>query len=106
MKVLTEEDSGKEITLGLNEKLKVVLGENPTAGYSWQWEGKTRVLSLLESRPRDRKSDRLGEPGRRDFLFVSRHRGSVSLQLSYLRPWEGGEPVKNFSVRVNVKAGK
>lgn len=106
MKTLTEEDSGKEITLGLNEKLKVVLDENPTTGYTWQWKGETRVMSLLRSRSLGGGSERIGGARRRDFLFVSRGRGSISLQLLYLRPWEEGKPARDFSVRVNVEGGK
>jgi hypothetical protein len=36
MTVITEKDSGREVAISLEEKLEVVLSENPTTGYLWR----------------------------------------------------------------------
>ena len=90
---VTQENSGKTVTLRTGGRMEVALESNATTGYSWQREGgDTAVLATDSSRY---QSDRtqpgvVGAGGTQILAFRGVRPGRTRLVLVYRQPWNGG----------------
>jgi inhibitor of cysteine peptidase len=103
---LTDEDSGRAVTITVSEELEVTLEANPTTGYRWEVSAADpKVLAPRPSRfvP---GSKGIGSGGREILSFRGIEAGHTDLKLSLQRPFERGKPpAKEFRLTVTVIEG-
>jgi len=103
---ITEQDSGKTISMATGQTLFVGLASNPSTGYQWMLQGTPAPLELA-------KSDFAGDPqqsnvpgagGTQQLQLTAKAAGTVVLTLEYRRPWEKDvPPARTYAVTVVVK---
>lgn len=104
--VKTYDDSGRPIDIGLNRQFVIVLGSNPTTGYSWQLTHDESMLKLVEQtyKPAEEVKDSMvGAGGVEYFRFKTLKKGETEITLVYKQPWEEPTPqdeTKVFTVRI------
>lgn len=100
---LSERDDGRTLLLTRGQMLELEVVENPTTGYLWQVERDGMpVLQQADSDFVPEAPNRLGEGGRKTFLFEVVEHGQVLLKLRRLRSWSR-EVDKDFSLRIIVR---
>jgi len=104
---LTLEQSGQRVRLYAGDILTVKLESNPTTGYRWELvePADEKVLKLLDQRYEQSPVEKglVGAGGVETWRFRAVGRGSASLKLEYIRPWEKSVvPAKAFSLQVVV----
>ncbi|HEX8211065.1 MAG TPA: protease inhibitor I42 family protein [Longimicrobium sp.] len=90
---VTQENSGKTVTLRTGGRMEVALESNATTGYSWQREGgDTAVLASDSSRyqPSNTQPGLVGAGGTQILAFRGARPGRTRLVLVYRQPWNGG----------------
>lgn len=90
---VTQENSGKSLTLSTGGRVEVALESNATTGYSWQREGgDTTVLASDSSRyqPDRTQPGVVGSGGTQILAFRGARPGRTRLVLVYRQPWNGG----------------
>jgi inhibitor of cysteine peptidase len=106
---LTEADNGKTITAKVGDDIQVILGGNPTTGYTW-----TTTLSDADKAVLQQQGDAVyaqqstdpsivGAGGTFTFTFKAAAAGQVTLKFGYARPWESVQPIQTCSVTIIVK---
>ena len=106
---LTEADNGKTITVKVGEDVQVVLGGNPTTGYSWATSLSDADKTILQQQgdpvyaQQSTDSSLVGSGGTFTFTFKAAAAGQVTLKFGYARPWESSQPLQSLSVTVIVK---
>jgi inhibitor of cysteine peptidase len=105
--VLTEEDSGREVSVELGDEVRVSLAENPTTGYRWMLASMTPgILELEDASFSPAPGAGVGGGGRRRFSFKARAPGRASLELHRRTPWASDEaPTAQFGWIVTVRKG-
>jgi len=89
--IKTYTDSGRTIDIGVNQEFIIVLGSNPTTGYSWQESYDETMLELVENTYEPGESaqqDVVGAGGTELFRFKSLQVGETEITLVYKRSWE------------------
>jgi inhibitor of cysteine peptidase len=103
---MTEEDSGRDVSVALGDELRVSLKENPTTGYGWSvLPMRPAVLELEDSAFTLGRDAGVGGGGRRTFRFRAAAVGRAVLDLELRQPWEPGQPPEarfNLTVRVAI----
>jgi len=92
--VMTYDDEGHEIDIGVGQEFIIALGSNPTTGYSWQPSYDETMLELVGGEP-TYEADETDEPamgagGVEFFRFKALEAGETEVTLTYAQPWEGG----------------
>ena len=103
---VVQADQGRTIKLERGDTLVISLESNPSTGYVWQIDKHESPILKLASPPvfQPATHPMPGAPGHQRFEFTAVWRGSGSIELDYLRPWEKGVvPAKTFTVVVTVK---
>jgi predicted secreted protein len=96
--------AGKRIVLHRGQKLRISLSSNGTTGYVWRLSGKHLFRLRLKSRTYKPSSSAVpGASGTETWVFKARRRGSVTLRLKYLQPWESRSVAKRFVLRIRVR---
>ncbi len=102
--VLSDGDSGSQISLRLGQSLVVRLEGNPSTGYTWEVaEVDESVLRQVGEIEFEAESDLAGAPGIQTLRFEAVASGETTLELVYHRPWETEAPLETFSVDVTVR---
>jgi inhibitor of cysteine peptidase len=102
---LKSEDSGRSLDLGLQQTIRISLGENPTTGYRWQiLEDGAPVLRLSKDSFQRGSSSAVGAGGTRVLEFLASTAGTASLRLGYLRPSDPASQKSEFVLRLVVSA--
>ncbi len=104
--VMTDADSGSEISVATGESFEVRLESNPSTGYEWQvdlatLEGLIEVGSTTFEEP---DTDLVGAAGTQVFEFEATGSGAGILRFEYLRPFDDPpvpERIVEFIVRVD-----
>ena len=104
---VNEADNGGQIELELGKLLVVTLESNPSTGYQWELvENNDSVLKQFgqkEYKPPETSNPRVvGAGGWEIFRFKAISAGQTTLELVYHRSWEDAEPLKTFSIQVEV----
>ena len=92
-RVNTYTDSGQTIDIGVNQQFIIVLGSNPTTGYSWQVIYDETVLELVDGEStyeggKEVKQGAVGAGGMEYFRFKTLKVGKTEITMVYKRSWE------------------
>ena len=100
----------KKIDVGLGNSLTIDLGANPTTGFQWAEDSvvsDTGVLSQVVHNYIEPETDgeaAVGSPGKDVWVFDCKAAGTSTIELSYGRPWDGGEKdIWTLKVQVTVR---
>lgn len=96
------------IHVRVGESFWISLESNPTTGYKWQFktEVDSTLLRLAEQKyiPDPNPEKLMGRGGRYQWLFEALKRGSTSISLQYLQPWDSASVERSIEFRVEIKA--
>jgi inhibitor of cysteine peptidase len=101
---LTENDSGREVTITPGDAIELSLPENPTTGYRWSVQSDGEPVLGLESERFERTGSMPGRGGMHHWIFKALAPGSETLELIYTRPWEKVPPARTFTIKVRAGA--
>ncbi|MEA2066951.1 MAG: protease inhibitor I42 family protein [Thermotogota bacterium] len=86
------------------DNLLVVLEENPSTGYTWEYEiTNTDVISLKNEKTIN-KAERPGAPATKQWIFGALGEGCALIEFKLHRSWEDTQPVEVYYYIVNVKS--
>lgn len=97
------------VELAVGDTLTVSLCSNPTTGYSWAEEvGFDDAVLTLTDRSFEEGADTdppiVGGPGREVLIFEANGRGTTTIEMTYVRPFEPeSTPAWTFRVEVDVR---
>jgi len=103
--VKTYTDSGRTISIGVNQEFIIGLGSNPTTGYGW-WESYDEtMLEMVGDKTyemgAEAEEEVVGAGGVEFFTFRALKKGETEITLSYKRHWEEeGIDQKVFAVDI------
>jgi inhibitor of cysteine peptidase len=101
---LTEQDSGREISVQIGDEVLVDLEENPSTGYAWALTSMIPGALEFQNSSFSPGEGGIGSGGRRSFVFRASAAGSTALELQLRRPWESGSPPEaRFALVVHVR---
>lgn len=103
--VLTSADDGRTVTVDRGTVISVILEENPTTGYTWQFAEALPDCLVSAGDRYDRPAGAaIGGGGRRTFRFAAEAPGSCRIWLDLRRVWEIGlAPAGRFLADVVVR---
>ncbi|MGC9384854.1 MAG: protease inhibitor I42 family protein [Kosmotogaceae bacterium] len=113
VKIVKEAKDGKKeeqllqsltINAEVGDNLLVVLEENPSTGYTWEYEiSNTGVVSLKNEKTLH-KAERPGAPATKQWTFNALSEGCALIEFKLHRSWENTRPVEEHYYIVNVKS--
>lgn len=108
--VMTYDDEGHEIDIGVGQEFIIALGSNQTTGYRWQASYDETKLELIpgENGQSTYEADEtdeavVGAGGTELFRFLTLEAGEVEITLTYAQPWEGGAVGETQVFTVNIE---
>lgn len=105
--VMTYDDEGHEIDIGVGQEFIIALGSNPTTGYSWQASYDESMLELVGGEPTYEADETdegvVGSGGVEYFRFKALEAGEAEVTLTYAQPWEGGGVADTKVFTVNIE---
>lgn len=104
-RIVTEEDDGREIEIGVGEVIRVDLRFHGGSGYSWYPEPPTNdQVQLIGSRIVDlSEQGMVGGPAIGMWYFKVLAPGTTTLRMLHYRVWEGStKATKSFSIKLRV----
>ena len=104
MQVLTTADSGREVSVAVDETIEIDLAENPTTGYRWRLDCSPGAVfeSISDS---FQAGKRPGEEGVHRWILRATNAGSGKISGLYQRSWAPDDPpTRTLSIRVRVAA--
>ncbi len=104
-------DINKQIEVRDGDTVTVIIDSNATTGFSWTEQADISNADILVqtghqyNAPKDTgDTPVVGAGGTEEWTFKANQTGKVIVNLSYDRPWEGGEKgVRTFELTVVVK---
>lgn len=105
MKVITDEDNGKEIVVNLSETFQLELKSMGSAGYKWFLRDFDKgYVELLSEETKPLNTAKVGSPITYIWRFKAIKEGVTTLELDYYRPWEGlDKKEKEFNIRIVIR---
>lgn len=88
---LSEQDSGRRITLEIGQTAVITLPENQTTGYSWLFEvtpEEQDIIGNIKEKYIHQKTKLVGSGGVKEFSFKAQNTGKADIYGYYRRPWE------------------
>ncbi len=86
-------DPATPIVIKAGQEFAVILDSNPTTGYSWALAQplQPEILKLISQnyKPAD-STPQPGSGGRETWIFKGLAKGTTSISMQYVRPWEKG----------------
>ncbi|MBU2102918.1 MAG: protease inhibitor I42 family protein [Candidatus Omnitrophota bacterium] len=77
------------ITAKRGKTFSITLESNATTGYQWQLQPlDTTLIKFLHTKYRKNKSRRLGASSKETWTFRAMDRGTATIKLHCVRPWE------------------
>jgi inhibitor of cysteine peptidase len=104
---LSEQDSGRDITLNVGQSAIITLAENPTTGYAWIFEIEPKeqnVITNIREKYVHQKTNLIGSGGIKEYSFKAENSGRVDIYGYYVRSWEEWDKNKVQSVRYSIIA--
>jgi len=103
-----EKDIAREVEIAEGGTLTLMLGSNPTTGFSWPEAADIADPTVLQQTGSEiqpaQAQGMVGAPGAQAWTFKALKKGTTTLSLDYSRPWEGGEKgVWTFELTVTVR---
>lgn len=102
-----KETEPAERILAENE-FTVTLAENPTTGFSWQYEIQDKsAVKLVDDLyvPSNNDTRIVGAGGMHSFTFACLKDCETTVVLTYRRPWKGGETAEKRLITIKYKKG-
>ena len=93
------------VDVKVDDRFAISLEANPSTGYSWELTGPLddKVVVELGSDHQPGEGTGVGVPGQQLFRFQAVGKGTATIGLQYVRPWETGvAPAKTSEFTVNV----
>jgi inhibitor of cysteine peptidase len=93
------------VDVTVDDDFTISLETNPGTGYSWELTGPLddQVIVELGSDHQPGEGTGVGVPGQQLFRFQAVGKGTATIGLQYVRPWETGvAPAKTSEFTVNV----
>ena len=105
MVFISQDENGHEFTLERGDALEVSLPVTSGTGYTWQAEPVAGGIVQQVGEPEIRHGSSMpGARGLQTFHFARGAKGSGTLELRYLRPWEKDKPPANvFRINLTVR---
>ncbi|MDG2182917.1 MAG: protease inhibitor I42 family protein [Mariniblastus sp.] len=100
---LTSKDNGKTIAVTLGQKIQIQLDSNPTTGFSWVDQSKSKSVRLIGEIKYAASGDAIGSGGVSTASFMSTQPGKSEIKLGYLRTFEDKPAAKQFQVTLQIK---
>lgn len=102
---ISQEDNGREFALDRGDALEISLPATSGTGYTWQAEPVAAGLVKQVGEPAFTLDNAWpGASGLQIFHFGIGARGTGTLEMRYLRPWEkGSKPAKVFKIMLIVR---
>ena len=102
---LTREDSGKEISLKVGDRVEIALSAPGAAGYMWYFDHLDQVyLDAMGEESRVASGDGLtGAPLMKIWRLKAKKEGETEIRMSLYRVWEGKEnAIDRFKIKVRI----
>ena len=102
-----KETEPAERILAENE-FTVTLAENPTTGFSWQYEIQDKsAVKLVDDLYVPSNTDKriVGAGGMHSFTFACLKDCETTVLMTYKRPWKGGETAERRLITIKYKKG-
>ena len=99
--VLSEQDSGKTFAARIGDTPVILLPENPTTGYSWQFfitSENQQIISDIKETYIAPDTQMPGAGGLKKYSFTVRQKGTVTVTGFYRRPWEKPDDINDQKV--------
>jgi inhibitor of cysteine peptidase len=86
-------DGSAPVALQVGQTVKIDLEENPSTGYTWQWECDTpEAVELVgDDYVQGGEEDMVGAPGMRSFRFKALAPATATISFTYGQDWDGGQ---------------
>jgi inhibitor of cysteine peptidase len=82
---------GEQITVGEGGEFTIELSSNPSTGYKWVLtKPPGEQVQLVDDDYLSKGSGQPGSGGIQRFVFRGAAKGSTTLEMGYIRPWEQG----------------
>ena len=104
--VINVSESGKQIELSPGDSLVVTLDSNPSTGFSWAVSriSNEGIVNKVSNEFKGADTGMVGAGGQEIWTFKALDKGTSTIEMKYVRPWETGvEPAATFNVTVVVK---
>ena len=100
---IDEHSNEETVTIKKFDELELSLAENPTTGYRWEVKSSGEPVCQLKNTFFDSPSERIGQGGRRRWLFQVVELGRATIELAYQRSFEREKrPVKTFKITIRA----
>ena len=99
---LTSEDNGKTIKVTLGQKVQIQLESNPTTGYTWVDQSKSKSIRLMGDVKYKASGEGVGSGGVSTASFMTTQEGESEIKLGYLRTFEDKPAIKHFQVTLQI----
>jgi len=94
----------KEVVVPAGETFEIVLDENASTGYSWQYSVlNPEVAIIVKDEPILPDSRLLGASGNHRFIVKGLKQGKCEITFKYLRSWDPNSIEKSIRYIVEVK---
>jgi predicted secreted protein len=100
-------DITKQVEVKAGDTFTVTLDSNATTGFQWTMQAKIADANTVQQTDHDYLAPNgkvIGQAGVEEWTFKTVKAGTTTINLSYDRPWEGGEKgVMTFELTIVVK---
>ena len=84
-----------------------MLDSNPTTGYRWTASYDDKMLILTgKDYQQAGNGNLIGQGGKDIWRFKALQAGTTEIKMTYSRPWESVQPIKNFTLKVVITSGQ
>ncbi len=99
---LSGKDNGKTIKVTLGQKIQIQLESNPTTGYTWVDQSKSKSIRLMGDVKYKASGGGVGSGGVSTASFKTTAEGASEIKLGYLRTFEDKPAIKQFLVTLQI----
>lgn len=99
---VTEKEDNQTFEVQQGEEITLLLKENPTTGFRWQFQMDPDDSFLEDTFQPSREKGLVGAGGMRLIKWQPRQAGKYHLTGSYQRSWEKKEPIHQLNYYFNV----
>lgn len=99
---LNGKDNGKTIKVTLGQKIQIQLESNPTTGYTWVDQSKSKSIRLMGDVKYKASGEGVGSGGVSTASFKTTAEGASEIKLGYLRTFEDKPAIKQFLVTLQI----
>lgn len=86
-------------TVNKGQKFTVILQQNISTGYSWNYTANNKIIKLYKQETTD---NLLGAQTQKTWTFMANKSGTYKIKFTYSRPWEKTNSDKNVEYTVKV----